>query len=86
MRNPSNGIRALFDDVVSFAEAAAKASKLPGGQFGPRDAFRHMVGSAELTRRVGLLPAWTLTEANEARSMLTSTRRSLMGETVRPVL
>jgi len=46
-------MREVVDEVVTFANAAAEASQLPGGQFGPRDAFRHIVGSAELTRRLG---------------------------------
>ena len=50
-------MREVVDEVVTFANAAAEASQLPGGQFGPRDAFRHIVGSAELTRRLGFWPA-----------------------------
>jgi hypothetical protein len=64
-----NPARQLVDEVREFAEAAARASKLPGGQFGPRDAFRHMVGTAELVRRAGLLTAYGVVEGNELRSL-----------------
>lgn len=73
-------------EVMAFADAAAKASGLPGGQFGPRDAFRHMVGAAELARRSGLLPAHAVTEGNEQLSWAFEELRTLEGRRLAPSL
>ena len=58
----------LIREVHQFAKAAAIASRLPGYESGPGDAFRHMVGAAELTRRIGALPAYAAVEGNETIS------------------
>ena len=79
-------MREVVDEVVTFANAAAEASQLPGGQFGPRDAFRHIVGSAELTRRLGFWPARVVTELNETRSWVFERLRANLGEHVAPSL
>jgi len=79
-------MREVVDEVVTFANAAAEASQLPGGQFGPRDAFRHIVGSAELTRRLGFWPARAVTEFNETQSWVFEQRRLLQGRPVPPAL
>lgn len=79
-------MREVVDEVVTFANAAAEASQLPGGQFGPRDAFRHIVGSAELTRRLGFWPARAVTELNETRSWVFEQLRTNLGEHAAPSL
>jgi len=58
----------LIREVYDFARAATAASGLPGRDSGPADAFRHMVGAAELARRVGALPAYAAVEGNETIS------------------
>ncbi|MBL8834572.1 MAG: hypothetical protein JNL71_19425 [Rhodospirillales bacterium] len=57
----------FFDRVDTRAETAAKESRLPGWQSGPADAFRHIVASAEMTRRHSSAAAWLLGEANEQK-------------------
>jgi hypothetical protein len=43
----------LYSRLHKRAEDAAKATRLPGWQSGPADAFRHITASAEATRRYG---------------------------------
>ncbi|UPY37945.1 hypothetical protein [Sediminicoccus sp. KRV36] len=58
----------LIREVYDFARAATAASGLPGRDSGLADAFRHMVGAAELARRIGALPAYAAVEGNETIS------------------
>lgn len=57
--------RRIADEVAEFANAEAAASGLPGHVNGPRDAYRHLVGVGELSRRIGVIPASILAEYNE---------------------
>jgi hypothetical protein len=50
------------------ASREARLSRLPGRLNGPADAYRHIVGMAELTRRVGALQAYGMGESNEQLS------------------
>jgi hypothetical protein len=43
----------FYSRLHKRAEDAAKATRLPGWQSGPADAFRHITASAEATRRYG---------------------------------
>jgi hypothetical protein len=81
-----NEVQSIIDQVRRFATDAANASGLPGGQFGPRDALRHIIGSAELTRRLGLLRAYVPTEGNEIISAFFQRRREFFGQAVAPSL
>ena len=52
----------------SVREAAAKEARdspLPGYLDGPADAYRHIVGTAELRRRFGFVPAYAVATGNE---------------------
>lgn len=69
----------LIREVHQFAKAAAIASRLPGYESGPGDAFRHMVGAAELTRRIGALPAYAAVEGNETISWFMERYNALLG-------
>ncbi|MGE4217828.1 MAG: hypothetical protein AB7G39_00155 [Alphaproteobacteria bacterium] len=55
--------------IKRAAEAAAVASQLPGQQSGPADAYRHLLGSAELTRRKGEYLARIILDLNEIISL-----------------
>lgn len=55
----------LIREVYDFARAATTASGLPGHDSGPADAFRHMVGAAELARHIGALPAYAAVQGHE---------------------
>jgi hypothetical protein len=70
---------ALVREVHAFATEAAIASLLPGKDSGPADAFRHMVGSAELARRAGTLPAYVGVEGNETISWVMQHYNEMMG-------
>jgi hypothetical protein len=61
-------LRSLAGEVRTFAEEEGKASGLPGQDQGPADAYRHLVGVAELSRRLGRHPAAAMAEYNEFRS------------------
>lgn len=54
-----------LEGLVKRAENAARASALPGWHNGPADAFRHIVASAEATRRYGAPIALGLGEHRE---------------------
>jgi hypothetical protein len=56
-----------LEGIVRRAENAAAASGLPGWHNGPADAFRHIVASAEATRRYGAPIALGLGEGHEYR-------------------
>jgi hypothetical protein len=73
-------IRRAAADIQVFAMEEMRRSRLPGGQFGPADAYRHMIGVAELTRRFGALPAYAAAEYNEFRSLAHGVNRTLHGE------
>ena len=45
--------RSDAEKVRVFADAEMDAARLPGAQFGPADAYRHIVAAAELQRRLG---------------------------------
>lgn len=64
----------IADEVAAFANAEAAASGLPGNVNGPRDAYRHLIGTAELARRVGLVTGWGMVEFNEFNSWLAMQR------------
>ncbi|MFM7347002.1 MAG: hypothetical protein ACKO1J_16730 [Tagaea sp.] len=51
--------------IHSWAVEEARNSGLPGWTGGPADAYRHLVGAAELARQYGPTVAWTILEANE---------------------
>jgi hypothetical protein len=58
-------VRQSIREIEILARAEMESSKLPGHQFGPADAYRHMIGVAEMRRRFGRVPAGTIAEANE---------------------
>lgn len=69
-RMPVAELRRVTLDVRRFATEEAKQSGLPGVDQGPADAYRHLVGVAELARRIGRRPADAIEEANETRNWL----------------
>jgi hypothetical protein len=54
-----------LEGIFVRAERAAREAGLPGWHNGPADAFRHVVASAEATRRYGVPIATALGEAHE---------------------
>lgn len=71
-------------EVAEFAREEALASGLPGMSQGPADAYRHLIGVAELSRRLGPLTAAAGAERNEWRSIEGMLRSLLRGEAVSP--
>ena len=65
--NREAGLRALAAQVRDFAIDEAKSSGLSGQDQGPADAYRHLVGVAELSRRAGPLLAAGMAEAGHLR-------------------
>ena len=61
-------LRSVANQVSDFAREEARSSGLPGQAEGPADAYRHLVGVAELTRRTGPLLAFAMAERNEQNS------------------
>lgn len=55
----------FWRSVEDAASAEALASPLPGYYDGPADAYRHIVGTAELRRRFGFGTAYALATTNE---------------------
>ena len=72
-------LRAIAGQVSVFAKAEALASGLPGQDQEPGDAYRHMLGVAELSRRVGPLLAAAMAERNEWESTEAMLRSLLDG-------
>lgn len=52
----------------------AEGSSLPGLHDGPGDAYRHILGAAELTRRHGEVAARAMLEAHEIKGRLIDPR------------
>lgn len=71
-------------EVAEFARKEAATSGLPGMSQGPADAYRHLIGVAELSRRLGPLTAAAGAESNEWRSFEAMLRSLLRGRTVAP--
>ncbi|MBS7788363.1 hypothetical protein KTR66_00070 [Roseococcus sp. SDR] len=57
----------FWGSVQSAASSEAIESSLPGYLEGPADAYRHIVGAAELRRRFGWAIAYAIVTGNEAR-------------------
>jgi hypothetical protein len=57
----------FWSSVERAAAAEASGSPLPGFYDGPADAYRHIVGTAEMRRRFGFGTAYAIAYANEAR-------------------
>lgn len=60
----------MYGGATAIKESVSRIgidSGLPGHVSGPQDAFRHIVGAAELTRIYGPLPAWMALEFNELK-------------------
>lgn len=55
----------FWRSVGDAASAEALASPLPGYFDGPADAYRHLVGTAELRRRFGFSTAYAIATGNE---------------------
>lgn len=55
----------FWRSVGEAASREAMASPLPGYNDGPADAYRHMVGTAELRRRFGFGTAYAIATGNE---------------------
>jgi hypothetical protein len=55
----------FWRSVQEAAENEASASPLPGFYDGPADAYRHIVGTAELRRRFGWATAYSIATGNE---------------------
>lgn len=77
-------LRLVAGQVRRFAEFEAERSGLPGQDQGPADAYRHLVGVAELSRRVGPLTAAAMAERNEWGSTEAMLRAILDGRPVAP--
>jgi len=75
--------RAVANEVAAFAGAELDAARLPGAQFGPADAYRHIVAAAELRRRLGPVAAGIL-EGNEMRSIYADMTQMLTGASRHP--
>jgi hypothetical protein len=61
----------MFNDIAKIKGEATKIADgtgPPGHVSGPNDALRHIIGSAELTRNYGPLPAWAMLEFNELKA------------------
>jgi hypothetical protein len=82
--NRETRLRALAAQVRDFAIDEAKWSGLPGQDQGPADAYRHLVGVAELSRRAGPLLAAGMAERNEWESTEAMLRTYLDGRPVAP--
>ncbi|MCA4920503.1 MAG: hypothetical protein ING82_13840 [Roseomonas sp.] len=84
--SPSTGrierLRAIARQVRDFAEKEAESSRLPGQDQGPADAYRHLVGVAELSRRAGPLLSAAMAERNEWASTEAMLRSILDGRPV----
>lgn len=61
-------IRASIREIRNFADSEADRSGLPGLDQGPADAYRHLIGVAEMARRFRVGPAAAMAEYNEFRS------------------
>ena len=61
-------LRAVAEQVSTFARREAESPGLPGQAEGPADAYRHLLGVAELSRRTGPLLAFAMAERNEQDS------------------
>ncbi|WPB87001.1 hypothetical protein [Sediminicoccus rosea] len=57
----------FWNSVERAAAGEAEASPLPGFYDGPADAYRHIVGAAELRRRFGWAIAYGIVTGNEVR-------------------
>lgn len=57
----------FWESIRQAASREAMTSPLPGYYDGPADAYRHIVGVAELRRRYGFLVAWGIATGNEVR-------------------
>ena len=55
----------FWRSVSEAASREAMASPLPGYNDGPADAYRHIVGTAELRRRFGFGTAYAIATGNE---------------------
>ena len=77
-------LRAIAAQVRDFANDEAAASRLPGQDQGPADAYRHLVGVAELSRRAGPLLAAAMAERNEWASTEAMLRSILGGRPIAP--
>lgn len=77
-------LRAIAAEVRRFAEAEALSSRLPGQDQGPADAYRHLIGVAELSRRAGPLLAAAMAERNEWTSTEAMLRSILGGRPIAP--
>lgn len=82
MSRCSTRLGAIANDVADFADKEASLSQLPGLNQGPGDAYRHLVGVAELSRRLGPLRAYAIAEGNEQRSFLAMLRSVATGQPV----
>jgi hypothetical protein len=77
-------LRAIAAQVRDFADDEAAASRLPGQDQGPADAYRHLVGVTELSRRAGPLLAAAMAERNEWASTEAMLRSILGGRPIAP--
>lgn len=77
-------LRVLAGQVRDFAIDEARLSGLPDQDQGPADAYRHLVGVAELSRRAGPLLAAAMAERNEWESKEAMLRAYLDGRPVAP--
>lgn len=68
MHATTSDVRIKVGEIQRFAEREAELSGLPGQDQGPADAYRHLVGVAEMARRFGVSRAAVMAEYNETRS------------------
>ena len=72
----------MAGQVGTFAREEARSSDLPGQAEGPADAYRHLVGVAELSRRAGPSLAFYMAEYNEVRSWFAMGSSTLHGRPI----
>lgn len=77
-------LRAVAVQVRNFATREAELSGLPGQAEGPADAYRHLVGVAELSRRTGPLLAFAMAEQNEQNSWVAMMNSIFDSRTIAP--
>jgi hypothetical protein len=71
--------------AIAVSTTEAKASFLAGRVNGPADAYRHIVGVGEMTRRLGPNMAGSLGDLHEIQGQASAVRREMMGRRRDPI-
>jgi hypothetical protein len=75
-------MRAISQEIIDFAKFEAGDSRLPGQDQGPGDAYRHLIGVAELSRRLGPTTTLLIAEGNELRSFVDMLDAAVRGKPI----